>query len=104
MRRIVTIILGALFGIVGGITAGALLMDFGSDSGERLLAGALVGALCGFVGGTLGSDLAGQKTKAEPRNVLGVTTGTITGALGAAHCMMFLQALRFLSMQLPGMR
>lgn len=104
MTRILSIFLGALFGIGGGIAAGALLMDFGSESGERLLAGALVGALCGLVGGTFGSDLAGKKAKNEPRNILGVTTGTITGALGAAHCMMFLQGLRLLSMQFTGMR
>lgn len=104
MAKTLTIVVGALFGVVGGIAAGMVLLDFGSDRTERFVGGAFVGALCGLVGGAIGSDLAGKTPKDETRSMLGITTGGITGAVSAAQCVLFLQAVRLLTMLFPGLR
>jgi hypothetical protein len=85
MARSLTIIIGAVFGLLGGAVAGHLMLDLGSSRIEKAIGGAFVGALCGVLGGSIGGDLSGQADKLGNRNLYAVVSGAFTGALSAAQ-------------------
>ena len=85
MAKFPTVLIGALFGVLGGAIAGHMMVELNSTHLEKGVGGAFVGALCGVVGGSLGGDLAGQVDKNGSRNLYAMVSGAVAGALGGAR-------------------
>ncbi len=85
MGKLLTLLVGAIFGILGGAFAGHMMVDVTSGRIERAVAGAVAGGLCGLIGGSIGGDLGKDVDKTGTRNFQAILAGACAGAFGGAQ-------------------